>query len=948
MLFSPHKLLCTLLLLFSVSQVTRADDGERLFALKVLSTFKSKCFSCHNAANRAELKGEFDMSSLSGLLQGGESAEPAIVPNQPENSPLLNAILWEGLEMPPKENDRLTSQQISDIRKWIVLGAPWPDDKTIAAIRKEHWGDKITSDGELVSTSGGLSEEWTYRRYKPENIWAFRKLPPARVFGEDTQPIDHFVSARLAEAGFSLAPVANPEMLVRRAYFDLTGLPPTPQESAAFLSQWKTDPDSAWEDLIDRLLASPRYGERWAQHWLDVVRYADTGGYSNDYERSNAWRYRDYVIRSLNGDKPYNQFIVEQIAGDELTDRSIANRINDQKAVAAARYVGDYNPQEAEWIVATGFLRMGPFDNAMVKIPTARQIFIDDVVNSVGQTFLSTTLRCVKCHDHKFDPIPTRDYYRFYAAFAATQLAERAAPLLEHENQSDFASNRDHVQSMLAFATSRKLALEKKREDAARKWFAQRGLDYKNVNQRRALPDDVKPPRHVGLNTTEQGQLKVYTQDEWIWRRRLERFQPMAQSVFNAADSQIKQLNTRSLRIIKAINNNATTHSTIFEGGALEAKGSTVQPGVLSTSGLPSANPTAQSHLLPKSINGRRLALAKWIANDDNPLTTRSIVNRIWQYHFGKGIAANSMNFGTTGAKPTHPELLDWLAANFVENGWRIKRLHKLIMTSRTYMQSTTRRDLQILEEVDPENTLLGRFIPRRLSAEEIRDAMLSATGELNLAIGGLPVNPEINMEVALQPRMIQFSIAPAYQPSPLPAQRHRRSIYAYKVRGQADPFLEIFNQPNPNESCEVRDQMSVTPQAFTLLNSDVTNSRSIAMAQRLEKDSSVLTAKIQRAFSLILGRAPSASELRRMRQYVSDMTKYHEENPTTPRTFPTSITRSLVEELSGDVFEYQEILPVYENYQADPHANNASPSTRAIADLCLLLFNTNEFCFVY
>ena len=203
-------------------------------------------------------------------------------------------------------------------------------------------------------------------------------------------------------------------------------------------------------------------------------------------------------------------------------------------------------------------------------------------------------------------------------------------------------------------------------------------------------------------------------------------------------------------------------------------------------------------------------------------------------------------------------------------------------------------------------------------------------------------------MEVALQPRMIQFSIAPAYQPSPLPAQRHRRSIYAYKVRGQADPFLEIFNQPNPNESCEVRDQMSVTPQAFTLLNSDVTNSRSIAMAQRLEKDSSVLTTKIQRAFSLILGRSPSASELRRMRQYVSDMTKYHEENPTTPRTFPTSITRSLVEELSGDVFEYQEILPVYENYQADPHANNASPSTRALADLCLLLFNTNEFCFVY
>ena len=327
--------------------------------------------------------------------------------------------------MPPKENDRLTALQIEWVRQWIEADAPWPDAETQQRYKQAEWSVAENADGLIVSTSGGLSDEWTYRRYQRDDIWAFQPIVKPDVPAFADHPIDAFIRQKLEDAQFQPAPRAEPLTLLRRATYDLTGLPPTPTEIAQFLSHWEQDREHAWTKLIDRLLASPHYGERWGQHWLDVVRYADTGGYSNDYERSNAWRYRDYVIRAFNTDKPYNQFVLEQLAGDELADNSVRSRFNgNENAVRKARLDGDYNEQESEWLVATGFLRMGPWDNAMVKQPEARQIFLDDLVNSVGQSFLSTAMRCCKCHDHKFDPLPTRDYYRFYAAFAGTQMAE--------------------------------------------------------------------------------------------------------------------------------------------------------------------------------------------------------------------------------------------------------------------------------------------------------------------------------------------------------------------------------------------------------------------------------------------------------------------------------------------------------------------------------------------
>ena len=901
----------------AAEQTTNDRKEARHFTLKVLPLLKDKCFGCHGA-DADDIKGEYNVTNRELTIKGGESEEAAIIPGKPDESPFYQAVTWEGLEMPPKENDRLNEEQIKWVRRWIKAGAPWPDEKTQARIMKSEREVEENEFGVLISTSGGLADQWTYRRYQKEEVWAFRPL--LESFKHDS--VDGFINERLESAGLTAAEESTPQHLLRRATLDLTGLPPTPNQIKQFLDAWDKDAEKAWNDLIDRLLDSPHYGERWAQHWLDVVRYADTSGFSNDYERSNAWRYRDYVIRSLNDDKPYDMFVKEQIAGDEL------------------------RPDDPEAIIATGFLRMGPWGTAMIPQDEARQLYRDDVVHGIGQSFLSIPMRCCKCHDHKFDPIPTQDYYRLYAALSATQPAEMPAAFLPEENRNRFEDQAKLVDELHKFASSKRDELAEKREATARKWYEERNLPYKNLNERKGDPDDKKPPRHCGLTETEQGRLKVREQDEWIWNRRKERFQPMAQSVFSGPDL---WQNGRKLRKPKDLKKNWKPQSFIFMGGAMTAKGHQVTPGVLSATGVTvEGAPTNDPYALTTEVAGRRLGLAKWIADPKNPLTARSLVNRLWQYHFGHGIVRTANNFGAKGDAPTHPELLDWLTRNFIDGGWTIKRMHKLIMTSDTYKRSTAHNDLEKLETVDPDNKLLARFVPRRLTAEEYRDALLLATGELNRELGGLPIMPEINMEVALQPRMIQFSIAPAHQPSPTPTERNRRTIYAYRVRGQADPFLEVMNQPNPNDSCEFRDSAAVSPQAFTLLNSDVMSDRAIALAQRIQKDSDKLGAQIGRAFRYALGRGPTDDERQRMRKYIGEMVKHHEKQKPEPVEYPTEITRSLVEEFSGKPFDYIEILPVFKNYVPDAKPWTVDAKTRALADMCLLLFNTNEFAYVY
>ena len=757
--------------------------------------------------------------------------------------------------------------------------------------------------------------------------------------------VDDRVGARLAGAGLAPAGPAAARDLLRRATFDLTGLPPTPAEVDAFLAASADDPDAAWRALIDRLLASPAYGEHWGRHWLDVTRYADTGGMSNDYERSNMWRYRDYVVRAFNDDKPYDEFIVEQLAGDELADASVLNRTGSGEAVNAARLSGDYTPEEAELVVASGFLRLGPWDNAMIDADEARQIYLDDLVNVTGQAFLSTTMRCAKCHDHKFDPLPTRDYYRLYAAFATTHPAERPVSFLPEENRERFAEGRAHVARMLAFADSKATALKEKQEAAARAWFDDRGLPYLDEEARKSLPDERKPPRHVGLSVAEQGELKVREQDVWIWTRRLERFEPMAQSVYTAGSAKLAWNGARKLRVDPKAVGTDPPESFILTGGALDAPGEAVKPGVPSATGLPVGG--TGDYLLPEDVAGRRLALARWIADPANPMASRSLVNRVWGWHFGRALAANPNGFGAKGGKPSHPELLDRLAADFVAGGRTLKRLHRGLMLSDAYRRSAAHPDPAAVGAADPDGRLLAAFPRRRLSAEELRDAMLLASGELVESRGGLPVRPEMNLEVALQPRMLQFSLAPAYQPSPRVPVRNRRSVYAYLVRGQADPLLETFGQPGPNDSCEFRETAATVPQAFTLLNSDAVNDRAAALAARISGEGFRGAEAVDRAFRLTLGRPATAAERSRLADFLAVAAEEHAHTAPEPPVYPTRITRSLVEEFSGEPFNYEEILPAFENYEPDRKPSDLTPAERALADVCLLLFNSNAFAYV-
>lgn len=917
---------------FGKSSQNDRSRSEELFSLKIRQILSSKCYPCHSEESKT--KGGLDLTSLDNLLKGGDSGEPSIVPSNPLSSPLYLSINrqkindWE--PMPPKKNDKLSEQEIKSIKDWIELGAYWPDKRTQEEYIKKERSKEITQDGILINTSGGLSEDWTYRRYRPEDLWAFNKVKEQNLPIGYSNPVDAFIHGKLKKIGISPAPEANFRTLIKRAYYDLIGLPPTPFEIYKFRLEWEKDPEKSWSDLINKLLESPHYGERWGQHWLDVVRYSDTGGYSNDYERSNAWRYRDYVIRSFNNDKPYNTFVIEQIAGDELWEGSPKGEKNH------------------EHLIATGFLRMGPWDPAMVKVPEARQIYLDDVVNSVGQTFLSTTMRCFKCHDHKFDPLPTRDYYQMYSAFSGTQMAERNAPFLKNENLNRFSEGKKQLNKLLNFAENKISILTSKREHAAKKWFNDQGLEYISHSKRKNLPDHKKPPRHVGLNHIEQGRLKVREQDSWIWERRLERYEPLTQSVYNGKDPSGKLMNARKLRMRKIDDLNWKPENHIYLGGALTALGDKVKPGVLSALGIKANNGLEESYLINDKLNGRRLAIAKWITDPENPLTSRSIVNRIWQYHFGTAIAGNPNNFGAKGKKPTHPKLLDWLASDFISNGWKIKRMHKLIMLSKTYRQSYFNPEKDIIKTKDPNNDFLSYFTPRRLTSEEIRDSILKITGELNTEIGGVPIMPEINMEVALEPRMIQFSLAPAYQASITPKERNRRTIYTYKVRGQPNPFLETFNQPNSNDSCENRVTTTATPQAFTLMNSETMSDRSIAMALRIKKEAETLKLQIKKAVQHIFGRVPNQNELKRLQKYVIEMQQYHKDHEPIKKEYPVSIVRSLVEELSGKPFAYEEILPNYEKYTADKKASDVTPTIRALADMCLLLFNANEFIYLY
>ena len=890
--------------LSTTAQVSAEEytEGEKLFALQIKPLFADKCLACHGAEPE-DLGGNFDMRTRTAMLKGGDSFEAdVLIPDAGRDSFLYLATTRKepGYEMPPKESESLTSEESNWIRQWIDLGAPWPTDETVERIRQKY------AEGLVVATSGGLADEWNNRRYEASKLWAYQPLkvvhPPAGI-----HPVDWFIDRKLNAMDIPAAPNATALELARRLTFNLTGLPPETQtnwpKTSDFSVAYQTNPETAVQDLVAELMSYPQYGEKFAQHWLDVARYADTAGFANDYSRPNAWRYRDYVVRSFNEDKPYSEFAREQIAGDELNPKSIDHRI------------------------ATGFLRMGPWEQTGMSVfRITRQQWLDDVTDSVGQTFLGHALQCAKCHDHKFDPIPTRDYYRMMAVFSTTQFAEKDTPFLSAENQRDFTATNDWLSSKIgSYAKQRdalqnKIAQQKKSETGAAQ-VGNNGLDPGDENSLARIKKNIA--RH---------------------NLELDKTKPIALTVYTGKTIERKAVSSRLRVPTQPWEKGILEADTILLNGNAYTAGDPVTPGALSAAqSLGNMMPTE----FPDKQGTRRLALANWITAPDNPLTARVMVNRVWAWHFGRGLAGNPNNLGSTGKTPSHPELLDFLANWFINHDWSVKQLNQLLLTSKTYRRSSRHPEATLTGEKDPDNRFLSVFPPRRLTAEEFRDAMLAVSGELNATVGGVPCRPDINLEVAMQPRQIMGGTASVYEPDPLPAQRNRRTIYTEKIRGLRDPFMELFNQPGPDKSCELRQTSTVAPQALTLMNAEEIQDRSLAFAAMLIKQNPSDDAVIRSAFLRALGREPTVTESQKCMQHWHRCTSAEAHVQHQVPTYPASTVRKVMAEKTGEPYEFVEHMPAYETYVPDLQPHQTDARTRGLAQVCLVILNLNEFAYL-
>ncbi|HZO53415.1 MAG TPA: PSD1 and planctomycete cytochrome C domain-containing protein [Bryobacteraceae bacterium] len=799
-----------------------AQESESLFTNTIRPLFEKECTGCHG---NGLVLSKLDMRSREGLLKGGAHGA-AITPGKAAESLLVKLVEGNGpVQMPPGEaSKRLPAEAVAAIRRWIDTGAAWP-----TTVAKDNWG-----------------------QYKDEDLWAFR---PLRRKWDTGSSIDSFLPA---------APAADRRTLIRRVSFDLTGLPPTPEEVAAFIKDKSPD---AYPRLVERLLASPRYGERWGRHWLDVVRYADSGGYSNDFERPNAWRYRDYVIRSFQQDKSYDQFIREQVAGDEM------------------------DANNGEFLIATGFLRAGPWEHTAMSVEAVtRQLFLDDVTHATASTFLGLTLGCARCHDHKFDPLPTRDYYRFQAVFATTEFARPKVEFLASENTAGMEAGRAHMRQVIA-----ETQLQVDRFDMKKK--------------------DVDPEKFE--------EFKLFQKHMQLYKQSADRFEPKAFCVSSGprdgATDGGPTLKYPSLTDYKA------PRMHILTGGNIQSPAAEVQPGVLSLLARYGNYPEPE---IPTTVTGRRLALARWIADERNPLTARVMVNRIWQHHFGAGIAADPSNFGKMGKKPTHPELLDWLASYFIDHGWSVKAVHRAILLSKAYQSATL-------------------VPPRRLEAEELRDSILAVSGELSLSVGGPGTFPQINDDVARQPRHAMGSLQPLYRASARKSDRHRRSIYSFQQRSLVDPMIEVFNGPSMDLSCERRESSTIPTQSFALFNAQFVNDMALALAARLEREERTPEARIERAFQLAFARPPTAEELRMVLAHWRAMTKRHAATPPPAKPRPQRVVHTIMSELTGERHQFTHPEDPAE-FEANLHSSEVSAEVRAMADVALTLLNSNEFVYVY
>ncbi|HEY7118997.1 MAG TPA: PSD1 and planctomycete cytochrome C domain-containing protein [Tepidisphaeraceae bacterium] len=749
----------------SLAQAPSAADLD-FFEKKIRPVLAQQCYKCHSAEAK-KLKGKLLLDNRDGALKGGETG-PAVVPGTPGQSLLIKAIQWtdKDLQMPPKE--QLPPEVVADFVTWVRAGAPWtgaPQNGATVATTQ-------------ASATPNYAANYDHLR---KELWSWQPIanpdPPAvKKEAWVRDDIDRFVLAKLEENNLDPSPRADKLSLLRRVSFDLIGLPPTPEEIDAYL---RDDSPKAFEKVVDRLLDSPRFGERWGRHWLDVARYAESSGMSRNFIYYYAWRYRDYVIDAFNSDKPYNQFVREQIAGDLLPANTPAEK--DRLAVA------------------TGFLTVGPRD---FNERNPRQFLmntVDEQIDTVGRAFLATTIACARCHDHKFDPIPTAEYYSLAGIFASTDEFTGIERRRMANRQNPYSD--DHFIKLSGY----KAGAESKKD-----------LDDDEVR--------AQARRALGKMAVAARLGQTYTQPSTPPR-------PLAMGVQD--DSR-------------------PTDIRILVRGELDKPGDNVKRGFLSIPSMKDA---------PGISTGEsgRLELAVWLTRADNPLTARVMVNRIWEHLFGKGLVGSVDNFGTTGDKPTHPQLLDHLATQFMKDGWSVKRMIRAIVLSNTYQQAATFDRAKY--NVDPDNHLLWRMNQRRLEAEAIRDAMLAASGRLDTRspIGSPALDlPPIEVRVA------------RINPGEILSNMNYRSVYLPIFRNAVPEVLEAFDFADPNQVSGQRDVTTVAPQALFMLNNAFVTKQATALAARVANSPIRADAgRIDLAYKLTLGRPASGAERERAMAYV-------------------------------------------------------------------------------
>ncbi len=664
--------------------------------------------------------------------------------------------------------------------------------------------------------------------------WAFvppgrPAVPSVRESSWARNPIDRFILARLEQERQKRAPEADRATLLRRLSFDLIGLPPSLEEQRTFLSD--TTPE-AYDRLVDRLLSSPQYGERAGQHWLDLARFAETDGFEFDQARPDAWRYRDWVVQALNRDLPYAVFVRLQLAGDEV------------------------RPEDPSAFIATGFNRCYPDMVDLNDQRARRQNALDDITETTGLVFLGLTIGCARCHDHKFDPIPQTDYYQLQAFFAGAHFRDDY-PLASPEKRREYSRARSAWEAELSEAQSAVIRFEAPwREklaagnplglnDETAAAFT-KNADERSAGEIKLVFDALKGDRRIGAS---------------LWKQSLDPEAFAQRQRLLARVDQIMRQAPAELPKARGIDENGGVAPPTFllRRGDYTARGpevNPVAPAVLSTGAAIVPYASARS-------SGRRSALADWLVRPNHPLTARVMVNRLWQHHFGRGLVATASDFGVMGEEPSHPVLLDWLATELIAQGWSMKAMHRLIVTSATYRQSSIGdRDLIA---ADPDNLLLGRQNRRRLDGEAIRDALLFVSGWLNPAMKGPSVFPE------LPPELSKPSSKGAVWPvSARPADRRRRSLYVFVRRNLRYPFFEVFDRPDTNASCPRRPVTTIAPQALSLLNSGLADGAAHSLAARAAEHSALARTQAEAAAQMALGREPDSAERRMIAEFLA------------------------------------------------------------------------------